>query len=194
MLSRRLLGVALVVSMPVVALFVGQQIAAAQAGGGAPPDASGGVARNVTLSPPEQAAQAEGFIQRMDATRSGVRRSLESARAQRDVVKTLCLNDKLNQIDVAIRSARDRKSALDNAVTRNDVDLANHEYTILTVLKQRSDQLSAEAAQCIGEEGVTLEEGKVITEIDPGMPDEDPSNYPHSDVVTEPPSCSSCYQ
>ena len=33
---------------------------------------------------------------------ASVRRMLEQARAQRDVVKTLCLNDKLNQIDVAI--------------------------------------------------------------------------------------------
>src|SRR5689334_3665600 len=100
MLSRRLLGVVLVGGL---SLLVGTGIAAAQAGG-QPPDASAGVARQVTLSPQEQVAQAEGFVSRMDAARNTVRRQLETARTQRDVVKVLCLNDKLNQIDVAIRS------------------------------------------------------------------------------------------
>ncbi|MEZ4306994.1 MAG: hypothetical protein R3F14_02955 [Polyangiaceae bacterium] len=53
------------------------------------------MARQVTLSPAEQVAQAEGFVARMESTRNSVRRQLETARTQRDVVKVLCLNDKL---------------------------------------------------------------------------------------------------
>src|SRR5215207_9880170 len=118
----------------VIALAVGQGVAAAQ---NAPPaDASAGVSRQVNLSPAEQLAQADTFLARMEGSRGTVRRQLETARAQRDVVKTLCLNDKLNQIDVAIRSARERRQALELAATRKDADLSNHEYTILTVLRQ----------------------------------------------------------
>ena len=52
----------------------------------------------------------------MDQASGTISRMLEQARTARDVVKTLCLNDKLSQVDVAIRSAKDRKSALQAAV------------------------------------------------------------------------------
>lgn len=176
------------------AVLVGHGIAAAQAQNGAAqvPDASAGLTRQVTLSPAEQLAQADGFLARMDNARMVVRRQLETARAQRDVVKTLCLNDKLNQLDVAIRSARERRQSLEAAANRKDVDLSNHEYTILTVLRQRSDQLTAEAQQCIGQEAGFLEDSKVTSSIDPNLPREDPSEYPTNNVVVEPPACSSC--
>ncbi len=176
-----------------VALLLGHGIAAAQAQTGQPvPDANAGITRQVNLSPAEQVAQAEGFLSRMDGSRMVVRRQLETARAQRDVVKTLCLNDKLNQLDVAIRSARERREALDAAAKRNDADLSNHEFTILSVLRQRSDQLTAEANQCIGQEAGFITDSAVTSTIDPNLPQEDPSLYPEPSVIVEPPACSSC--
>src|SRR5271155_1200348 len=147
MRHQRILGFTAVTAF---ALLIGHGIAAAQAQG-APavvPDATAGLTRQVNLTPAEELAQSEAFLTRMDASRTGVRRQLETARAQRDVVKTLCLNDKLNQLDVAIRSARERRQSLDAAAHRSDGDLANHEFTILRVLRDRSDQLTAEANQC----------------------------------------------
>jgi hypothetical protein len=155
-------------------------------------DTAVGMQRQVTLSPKEQLAQADVFIARMGVTGTNVRHLLEQARATRDVVKTLCLNDKLNQIDVAQRSARDRRTSLDQAVQRSDPDLANHEFTILTVLRQRVEQLSAEANQCIGEEAVLFGETKIVTTIDPNLPREDPSSYPDNPIVSMPPPCASC--
>jgi hypothetical protein len=176
-----------------LAFLLGHGIAAAQAQTGQPAaDANAGVTRQVNLSPAEQVAQAEGFLSRMDGSRMVVRRQLETARAQRDVVKTLCLNDKLNQLDVAIRSARERREALDAAAKRNDADLSNHEFTILSVLRQRSDQLTAEANQCIGQEAGFITDSAVTSTIDPNLPQEDPSLYPESSVIVEPPACSSC--
>src|SRR6185503_10725803 len=176
------------------AFLIGHGIAAAQAQTGAPPvpDANAGMTRQVNLSPAEELAQTDAFLARMDASRMGVRRQLETARAQRDVVKTLCLNDKLNQIDVAIRSARERKDALQAAAQRSDADLANHEFTILSVLRQRADQLTAEANQCIGQEAGFITDSAVTSTIDPNLPQEDPSLYPEPSVIVEPPACSSC--
>jgi hypothetical protein len=176
------------------AFLVGHGIAAAQAQSGASqvPDANAGVARQVNLSPADQLAQADGFLARMDGSRTTVRRQLETARAQRDVVKTLCLNDKLNQIDVAIRSARERRQSLEAAATRKDADLSTHEFTILSVLRQRTDQLTAEANQCIGQEAGFVGDSAVTSTIDPNIPREDPSQYPTSTLVIEPPACSSC--
>jgi hypothetical protein len=168
--------------------------------GGAPGGAAGGAdaqvgfQRKTPLSPQEQLAQAEQILVRMEQAAGAIRRQLEEARKQRDVVKTLCLNDKLSQIDVAIRSAKDRKQSLQVAAQRNDNELSNHEYTILTVLKQRAEQLTAEANQCIGEEAAFLGDTKVSTTVDPTLPPTDDTYYPPTDptLITQPPSCTSC--
>ena len=64
------------------------------------------------LTPQQQIVEADSQIARMEQASGNVRRQLEAARAARDVVKTLCLNDKLSQIDVATRSAKDRRQSL----------------------------------------------------------------------------------
>jgi hypothetical protein len=181
-------------AVALVSVVVGHGIAAAQAQTSPPPDASAGLSRQVTLSPAEQLAQSSTYIARMDGARTSVRRQLETARSQRDVVKTLCLNDKLNQIDVAIRSARERRQGLELAVNRRDADLSNHEFTILTVLRQRTEQLTAEANQCIGQEAGFIGDSAVTATIDPNLPKDDPSEYPVSDIIIEPPACSSCFR
>jgi uncharacterized protein YqeY len=184
-----------IIGVAALALVFGQSMADAQGQGAPAPDATAGIARQVTLTPAEELAQSEAMVSRMDSARTTVQRQLETARAQRDVVKTLCLNDKLNQLDVAVRSARERREALTAAAQRNDVDLTNHEFTILSVLRQRSDQLTAEAQQCIGQEAGFVGDSAVQTTIDPGLPP-DPSawNPPANAVVVtpEPPACASC--
>lgn len=154
-----------------------------------------GLSRQVNIPPQEQLAQSEQDLAKMEATRDQVRRQLMEARAQRDVVKTLCLNDKLSQLNVAIASAQERHDALAAAVKSNDTDLATHEYTILSVLRQRSDQLQGEANQCLGEEiGRPDEKASVIMKVDKDLPVEDPSEYPVFQLGNQIPSCASCFQ
>lgn len=152
-------------------------------------DGQVGFERRSAASPQEELSQAESALARIDQASGTVRRQLEKARAARDVVKTLCLNDKLSQIDVAGRSGRDRQAALQSAVQRNDVELANHEFTILTVLRQRVEQLSAEANQCIGEEIAFVGQSEISMQIDPNLPGEDTTEYPGTDptLVSGPP-------
>ena len=157
-------------------------------------DTSVGMQRQVQLSPQEQLSQSDAVIAKMGVSAGTVRNALEQSRAQRDVVKTLCLNDKLNQIDVAVRSAQDRRARLEQAVTRNDGDLSNHEFTILQVLRQRVDQLDFEARQCLGTELQFLGETKVTTTIEPGMPGPETTSYPDPvPVLSAPAPCESCY-
>ena len=167
---------------------------AAGGGAGGATDAQVGFQRKTQLSPQEQVVEGDRSIQRMEQAASGVRKQLQAAREARDVVKTLCLNDKLSQIDVATRSARDRKSSLQAAATRNDSELSNHEFTILTVLRQRAEQLTAEANQCIGEEAAFIGDTKVTTTVDPSLPASDDTNFPPTDptLISGPPQCTSC--
>lgn len=168
----------------------------------APPPAAGadaqvGFQRKTQLTPQEQLVEANKHLARMESASVGVRKMLEEARKARDVVRTLCLNDKLSQVDVAIRSGRDRRGQLQAAVARNDVELSNHEFTILTVLRQRVEQLVAEANQCIGEEAAFVGDTRTRVFVDPSIaPNDTPypndtTNIPNP-VITQPPQCTSC--
>jgi hypothetical protein len=137
----------------------------------------------------EQAAEpVSEYLPQMEQGAGLVRRQLEEARAARDVVKVLCLNDKLTQLEVVIRSTRDRYAAFLSAQQRGDVQRAGHEYMVLRVLRERARELVAEANQCIGEETGILGESEVTVDVDP-MPD--PAVYPQDPLVSSPPTLSS---
>jgi len=146
--------------------------------------------RHPQLSTQEELAQAELILSRLDQAAGTVRRQLDTARQGRDVVKSLCLSDKLSQIDVAGRSARERQAALQSAAQRNDGELSNHEFAILTVLRQRTEQLGAEANQCIGEEVAFVGQTLVVMTTEPNLPSaEDTTGFPPvlPLIVTAPP-------
>jgi hypothetical protein len=146
--------------------------------------------QDVNLSPKEMVTRAESFLPEMERGASGVRRQLSAAREQHDVVKVLCLNDKLNQIDVAIRSAQERMQNLRASATGTNSDVSRHEFTVLQVLKERARSLVAEANQCIGEEVGFIGETQVVVDIDPNIPD-DPSDFPDDPLISQPPVLSS---
>ena len=147
------------------------------------PDLS--VQEDQKLTPPQMLKKAGDHIARMDQGARGVRQQLTQARQERDVVKVLCLNDKLNQIDVALASANDRQKTLEALVKDNNVDGSKHEFTIITVLRNRVETLITEANQCIGEELGYLGETAVHVSIDPDIPDTDPATFPGDAFVSD---------
>jgi hypothetical protein len=131
-----------------------------------------------TNTPQMMMSQSLTFLPQMDQSAQTVRRQLEQSRESRDVVKVLCLNDKLNQIDVAIRAARDRMPTLTAALDKNDAENSRHEFAVLQVLRDRVRTLVQESNQCIGEEAGFVGESKVIVNIDPGIPSNDQTVVP----------------
>jgi hypothetical protein len=176
------------VALSAFVLGVSGSATAQPAGAGAPaPDAQVGFERRPQLSPKDELDQADIILTRLDQASGAVRRQLERARTARDVVKSLCLNDKLSQIDVAGRTAKDRQVALQAAVQRGDVELANHEFTIMTVLRQRSEQLVAEANQCLGEEVAFVGQTQVTVEVEPLPGEEEDMGGPNETFINGPP-------
>ena len=181
-------------TLSVVTLLLGGAIGVAVAQTATPPAAPPpevAAQRDVNLTPPQMQAAVEKFLPQMEQGQTTVRRQLEQARQAKDVVKTLCLNDKLTQIDVATRTARDRYAALKGAVSRNDLDRSRHEFTVLQVLRDRVRALVSEANQCIGEETGFIGDSAVLVEIDPNIPDTDPSDFPETPIISTPPVLSS---
>ena len=161
---------------------------------GSAPAQTGGTGEVKTPSattPGDQTALAEQYIAKMQASSTRVRHLLDEARRNKDVVKTTCLSDKLAQIEVALKSARERSASLKAAIARGDTDVRNHEFSVMNVLRQRSEQLDAEANQCIGEEIGFPGETKSTYTVDPNIATVDPGSTvvdPGTIVVLTPPN------
>jgi hypothetical protein len=139
------------------------------------------------LAPAERLAHGQEIVVTIEAASQAVQRQLQSARKDRDVVRVLCLNDKLNQVDVTLSSAQDRLGSLRTAVEHSDVDRSNHEATVLEVLNDRARVLVNESNQCVGEETGFIGEAEVSVSIDPNMPDPDTTTDPGANTPPPPP-------
>jgi len=171
-------------------------VAIAQEGGGpapssavGPKEVTGGA--DVSLSPKQMLDKVRDFIPEMDKLRAVVGQQLGEAKKKKDVVKALCLDDKVKQMKLATDTAKDRVVDLTSAVSQNDPDRSKHEFTVIQVLRERVQTLLTEAQQCIGEETGFVGNTDVTVDIDPAIPDADPSDFPEDPVVSEPPVLSS---
>jgi hypothetical protein len=176
-----------------VAAVSGVTLAVAQEGANpapaAPKEVSGGA--DVSLSPQQMLDRVRGMVPEMEALRASVSAQLTEAKKNKDVVKALCLDDKVKQMKLATDTAKDRVVDLTSAVTQNDPDRSKHEFTVIQVLRERVQTLVAEAQQCIGEETGFVGNSDVVVTIDPAIPDTDPSGFPEDPLVSEPPVLSS---
>ena len=179
----------------------GYGVARAQSGGatgaaGTQTDTSAGLQRQAKTTPEEISKQSEGHIAQIELIGTTIRRQLEKARSDRDVVRTLCLSDKLSQADVTLRSAKERKGALGSALARRDTELANHEFQILSVYRTRGERIKTEADGCVGGEVGVPGDTKTTSAVDPGIPEDQAGPPPFVPIVpfTEPtpPPCASC--
>jgi hypothetical protein len=151
----------------------------------APSNVSGG--EEVNLTPTQMLDKVRAIVPQIEAVRGSVNSQLAEAKARKDVVKALCLDDKSKQMKLATDTAKDRVVALSSAVSQNDPDRSKHEFTVIQVLRERVQTLVAEAQQCIGEETGFIGNTEVAVTIDPAIPDADPSDFPEDPIVSEPP-------
>jgi hypothetical protein len=127
-----------------------------------------------TLTPQQQLRAVSRMIEQMVVARRTVSQMLDRAQQEHDIIKVNCLNDKLTQIDVAIRSAREHQELLQTAVSVNNDNQRNHEYSLITIFQQREQALEIEARQCVGEESAGFGEGTEIgVRVAPTIPTED---------------------
>ncbi|HMA91647.1 MAG TPA: hypothetical protein VKP30_03130 [Polyangiaceae bacterium] len=145
----------------------------------------------VNLTPAQMRAAAAQFVVQMDQVTLSLRRQLDQSRERRDVVKVLCLDDKLKQADIVTGSVRGRIQSLDDAAKQQDAERARHEFTVVQALHERMRIVSMEASQCVGEELGLIDEAKVVVQIDPALPSIDPTKVPFDPVVSVPPTVSS---
>lgn len=120
--------------------------------------------------------KAEATLSKLRDVRKYVQNLLDQARKQKDIIKITCLNDKLTQINVNIRTYEDRLQSLSNAIKTGDKASRNHEYNVLVVLENKIVGLRMEAETCIGEAEGYLGKTEVTVTAPKGMAEMDPTS------------------
>jgi hypothetical protein len=161
-------------------------IAPPSAGGpGAPADVS--VKQRPTLTPEEMVNQSREYAKNMAATLTRIQVLQDQAKREKDIIRLNCVTDKVVQVRVNISIAEQSMAALQEAVTRADEGERTHEFTRLTIVNQKVQVLGAEAENCIGEDLSFVGATKVDIEIDPNIPQYDPTQPPAPGIDIERP-------
>lgn len=77
---------------------------------------------------------------------------LREARQARDVVREVCLDDKLNQADAAAQIVTERLGSMKAALAAKDRAAIARDFVMIAALARNTRELAQSADQCIGEE------------------------------------------
>ena len=112
------------------------------------------------------------------ATEARIAKLSNDASRKKDMVKINCLADKLSKVRGHIALAGPTLVALQTANDRGDAGARQHELTRLTILSQKVAVLNTEAENCIGDDASYVGKTTVDVDIDPQIPEEDPTKGP----------------
>jgi hypothetical protein len=174
-------------------LAVAGGVMAEQGEEGGEADVIGEMEQEATLSGPEQTTWAQSELERMQGIANRIQGLLAQARRERDLIKVTCLNDKLTQINVSIRSFEERMTQHEESARSSNGERRDHHYRIMVILAQRARVLRSEAESCVGETDVVFGETEVTTEIDPSITPDDTTEWPIGEAELMRPASASGY-
>jgi len=125
-------------------------------------------------------------------TEARISKLSNDASRKKDMVKINCLADKLSKVRGHIALASPALAALQTANDRGDAGARQHELTRITILSQKVAVLNTEAENCIGDDASYVGKTTVDVDVDPSIPEEDPTKGPLDTVPTNfrPPAAS----
>ncbi|MHB8877852.1 MAG: hypothetical protein ACYC8T_29515 [Myxococcaceae bacterium] len=141
---------------------------------------------------PEKIRISADALKRMGQVLKDVLSKLEEARNTKDVVKLNCVNEKLTQVKGLLRISEQSDVSLQEAVAKRESLAADHEFTKITIAKQKIEQLRAETEECIGQLAFRTDENLTVeVEVPDDLPSGDlskPEQVP--DILVKPPPAS----
>ena len=147
------------------------------------------------LSDPEKLDRASEFLTEMRSVLSSVIELLKNARAEKDVIKVNCVNEKLTNIKGLIRISEQADITLQEAVAKGEQDTATHEFHKISISHQKIRVLKTEAEQCVGELAFAVGKTTLEVEVDENLvPDQDPTDVDLPDTPVVRPPAASPYQ
>jgi len=153
------------------------------------------VKQRPVLTPQEMVSQGQQYFAAMNDTLKRIQVLEETAKRQKDIIKLNCVKDKLVQGKVNLNIAEQSMTSLQESIARADEGGRTHEFTRLTIVNQKVLVLGAEAENCIGEDLSFVGATRVDVEIDPSIPQTDPTQPPAPiQPINERPPPASNYQ
>jgi hypothetical protein len=131
----------------------------------------------------EKPAKSQEYMAAMREILAKVIKHLEEAREEKDVVKLNCVNEKLTTIKGLLKISEQADVSLQEAVARKDHEAAVHEFSKISISRQKCEQLAAESEACVGELAVYAGE----TQVEVELLEEQDSTFDDQKVITEVP-------
>jgi hypothetical protein len=177
-------------NLSVVAVVLGSAFVLAQV---APADdvEAGAVDDSDDDTPPEKyIGEAEGALSQMRATLDKGLDEVKTARAEKDSVRLLCVNEPVAAMKGVVRVAENASADLQEAVESKETAEAKRQFKRIKQARQQVDQLLLKAQNCAGSSStdstssVELEIDEDLIAIDPYYRD-DSFFYDPTDVVAD---------
>jgi hypothetical protein len=145
---------------------------------GTPPPAGSvdlSVKQRPTLTPADMVNQSKDYFRGMGDVIKRIQTLQDQAKREKDIIRLNCVTDKLVQARVNVNIAEQSMATMQESIARNDEGEETHEFTRLTIVNQKVTVLGAEAENCIGEDLSFVGATRVDVEVDPNIPQYDPT-------------------
>jgi len=135
----------------------------------------------------EMVNRTEDHLKEMRQMLKDVLEILEDARAEKDVVKLNCTNQKLTQIKGLLRVSEQASISLQEASAKDQIEDARHEYRKISIARSKVQQLRAEAEECIGQLAFYIDEDMTVdVEVPDDLPEDDQKIDPIPPILVRP--------
>jgi hypothetical protein len=139
------------------------------------------------LTPDEMVAQGKEYFRAMNDVLKRVQSLQDQSKRQKDIIRLNCVTDKLVQVKVNLNISEQSMAGLQESISRADEGGRTHEFTRLTIINQKVLVLGAEAENCIGEDLSFVGATRVDVDVDPNIPQTDPTQPPAPGIDVERP-------
>lgn len=144
----------------------------------------------------ERVKTAEGYVQQIQEVIDRGNQLLNDARAQEDVARMDCINEKLIAVKGFLNVGQNSNANLADAVARKDDASSQHHLKLSNMAAVRSSSLGSEMMACLGANleytGPTKLDAKRSCKIEPCLDGEELTT-PSSDATTKPSADASPY-
>ena len=147
-----------------------------------------------TISTEKKSALAEQYLANM---RSSLKKALaleEKAEGTTDILQVNCIKDNRQSIEGLLKIATQAETSLNEAISRKDEELINHEFTKISIAAVRVEGFNVTMSGCVGEASQYTGQTTVDTDIDEEIrsdnPAEDSSKLGFPSVFATNPSAS----
>jgi hypothetical protein len=130
------------------------------------------------LTAEDMVSQSKEYFKTMNDVVKRIQLLQDQAKRQKDIIRLNCVTDKLVQAKVNVNIAEQSMASLQESIVKADEGGRTHEFTRLTIVNQKVLVLGAEAENCIGEDLSFVGATRVDVDVDPNIPQTDPTQPP----------------